>query len=403
MKIIVIGGGAAGFFSAITILEKNPKADVTILERGKDVLQKVKISGGGRCNVTHACFINRDLVKNYPRGEKALMSPFSRFAAGETIDWFEKNGVQLKVEEDGRMFPVSDNSQTIVDCLYSAASRLGVKILRGYRVESLQVIDNQFIVKTNSQVFKADKIVVAAGSSTGMWSLLESLGHTIIQPVPSLFTFNIKDERIKDLAGLSVPNAEVTVEGNKLTSSGPLLITHWGLSGPGILRLSAWGARELSDKNYHFKIKINWTGFETLEDVKDFLNEQKLNTAKKQISNTPLYNISSRLWLRFLNAAHIPTEMKWADINKKQLIALAEELTKGVFEVKGKSTFKDEFVTAGGVRLDEVNFKTFESKIVPNLYFAGEILDIDAITGGFNFQAAWTGGWIVGNAMGDES
>jgi predicted Rossmann fold flavoprotein len=400
MKIIVIGGGAAGFFSAITILEKNPKADVTILERGKDVLQKVKISGGGRCNVTHACFINRDLVKNYPRGEKALMSPFSRFAAGETIDWFEKNGVQLKVEEDGRMFPVSDNSQTIIDCLYGAASRLGVKILRGYRVESLQVIDNQFIVKTNSQVFKADKIVVAAGSSTGMWSLLESLGHTIIQPVPSLFTFNIKDERIKDLAGLSVQNAEVTVEGTKLTSSGPLLITHWGLSGPGILRLSAWGARELSDKNYHFKVKINWTGFETLEDVKDFLNEQKLNTAKKQISNTPLYNISSRLWLRFLNAAHILTEMKWADINKKQLIALAEELTKGVFEVKGKSTFKDEFVTAGGVRLDEVNFKTFESKIIPNLYFAGEILDIDAITGGFNFQAAWTGGWIVGNSIG---
>ena len=402
MKIIVIGGGAAGFFSAITILENNPNADVTILERGKDVLQKVKISGGGRCNVTHACFINRDLVKNYPRGDKALMSPFSRFAAGETIEWFEKQGVKLKIEDDGRMFPVTDSSQTIVDCLYGAAVRLGVKILRGYRVEALQSIDNQFIVKTPNQDFKVDKVVIAAGSSTGMWSLLESLGHTIIQPVPSLFTFNIKDERLKDLAGLSVPNAEVTVEGTKLSSSGPLLITHWGLSGPGILKLSAWGARELADKNYHFKIKINWIGFESFEDVLVFLNEQKLNTAKKQISNTPLYNISSRLWLRFLMAAQIPTELKWADSNKKQLIALAEELTKGAFEVKGKSTFKDEFVTAGGVKLDEVNFKTFESKIVPNLYFAGEILDIDAITGGFNFQAAWTGGWIVGNAIGDE-
>lgn len=399
MKIIIIGGGAAGFFTAVTIVEKNPQVQVTILERGKDVLQKVKISGGGRCNVTHACFNNRDLVKNYPRGEKALMSPFSRFSAQDTIDWFKKHGVQLKTESDGRMFPTSDNSQTIIDCLYGAAIRGGVKILRGYRAESIQTVDNQFIIKTPLETFTADKVVIAAGSSNGMWDLIRGLGHTIVSPVPSLFTFNIKDERIKDLAGLSVSMAQIEVEGLKLSSNGPLLITHWGLSGPAILRLSAWGARLLFEKKYQFTIKINWTGFETLEDVKETLNQLKIETAKKNISNTPLFNIPNRLWQRFLTASSISTETKWADLNKKQLLTLAEQLTQCRYEVNGKSTFKDEFVTAGGVNLDEVNFKTFESKLIPNLYFAGEILDIDAITGGFNFQAAWTGGWIVGNAI----
>lgn len=401
MKIIIIGGGAAGFFAAITAAEANPSADVSILERGKDVLQKVKISGGGRCNVTHACFLPSELVKNYPRGEKALLGPFMRFSAQDTIDWFAQRGVKLKMEDDGRMFPTTNNSQTIVDCLERAADAANVKILRGYRVEDLEYIDNQWLVKTNRQSFTADKVLIAAGSSTAVWDLLKKLGHTIIEPVPSLFTFNIKDKRIDGLAGLSVPLATVQVEGTKLKTQGPLLITHWGMSGPAILKLSAWGARHLHDAKYEFKIRINWTGKLNAEEVKIELTDNfKTKYLKKQIDKTPQYNISTRLWQRFLEAANIPETMIWADISKKQIQNLAEQLTQSTYEVKGKSTFKDEFVTAGGVKLDEVNFKTFESKRLPNLYFAGEILDIDAITGGFNFQAAWTGGWIAGEAMG---
>jgi predicted Rossmann fold flavoprotein len=400
-NIIIIGGGAAGFFAAITAAEANPKADITILERGKDVLQKVKISGGGRCNVTHACFLPQELVKNYPRGEKALLGPFMRFSAADTIDWFAKRGVKLKTEDDGRMFPTTNNSQTIVDCLEREAAHFKVKILRGYRVEDLEQIDNQWLVKTNRQTFTADKVMVAAGSSTAVWDLLKRLGHSIVAPVPSLFTFNIKDERIDGLAGLSVPNATVSIENTKLKTSGPLLITHWGMSGPAILRLSAWGARVLSDVNYQFKIRVNWSGSLNTEEVKAALNACKSTSPKKQISSTPQYLMASRLWMRLLMASGISETLIWADVNKKQLQNLAEQIAQSVYTVAGKSTFKDEFVTAGGVKLDEVNFKTFESKRLPNLYFAGEILDIDAITGGFNFQAAWTGGWIAGQAMGN--
>lgn len=406
MRIIVVGGGAAGFFSAITAAENNPKAEVIILERGKEVLQKVKISGGGRCNVTHACFIPRELVKNYPRGDKALLSPFTRFAAGDTVDWFYKRGVTLKTEGDGRIFPDTDSSQTIVDCLYSAATRARVRILRGYRVEDIKVLTHSnsntpttFTVKTNHEDFEADRVIVATGSSAAIWDILRRLGHTIVKPVPSLFTFNINDERLKGLAGLSVEEVAIHIEGTKLEASGPLLVTHWGLSGPAILRLSAWGARELHDKNYHFVLIVNWTGYNSPDDTKDVLLEQKTTSPKKQISNTPLFNIPSRLWQRILNAAFIPWDMRWADLSKKHIQSLTEQLVKSTYEVVGKSTFKDEFVTAGGVKLDEVNFKNFESRIVPHLYFAGEVLDIDAITGGFNFQAAWTGGWIVGNAV----
>ena len=428
MKIIVIGGGAAGFFSAITAAETFPNAKVTILERGQSLLGKVRVSGGGRCNVTHACFAPRDLVKNYPRGEKALMSPFTRFSAQDTIDWFEQRGVELKEEEDGRIFPISDNSETIVDCLMRAATNAGVEILRGHRVEEIlvhQVEENtlpsiemptaiqdrvQFSITTNQKALNADKIIVATGSSIEIWKSLQSLGHTIVQPVPSLFTFNIKDSRIKDLAGLSVPNATVHVQDMNLKAQGPLLITHWGLSGPGVLKLSAWGARELFAKQYHFTIKINWTGYKTLDDIKNHLNAYKLEAPKKQITTppsdfgeTPQYLLPTRLWQRFIEAIQIPTDTRWADITKKHIQALAEQLTQGMFEVTSKSTFKEEFVTAGGVQLNEVNFKTFESKIIPNLYFAGEVLDIDAITGGFNFQAAWTGGWIVGKGIGVEN
>jgi hypothetical protein len=322
-----------------------------------------------------------------------------RFSAADTIEWFGKRGVQLKTEEDGRMFPTTNNSQTIVDCLEREAARLNVKILRGYRVEDLEQVNNQWLVKTNRQSFTADKVMVAAGSSTAVWDLLKSLGHTIVAPVPSLFTFNVKDRRIEGLAGLSVPNATVQVENTKLKASGPLLITHWGLSGPAILRLSAWGARVLADLFYDFKIRINWSGNLNVEEVKAALNDCKSKFAKKQISSTPQYLMASRLWQRLLSAAHIPETLIWADVNKKELQSLAEQIVQSVYEVKGKSTFKDEFVTAGGIKLDEVNFKTFESKKLPNLYFAGEVLDIDAITGGFNFQAAWTGGWIAGQAM----
>lgn len=401
MKIIIIGGGAAGFFAAITVAEANPKADIIILERSKDVLQKVKISGGGRCNVTHACFMPRELTKNYPRGERELMSPFSKFAAGDTIDWFEKRGVDLKIEEDGRMFPVSDDSQTIVDCLMNTATRRGVKILRGYRVDDLAIDAlGKWQISTVERRFQADKVLLATGSSTAVWSILERLGHTIVKPVPSLFTFNIKDERLKDLLGISVPNAVVSVENEKLSETGPLLITHWGVSGPAILRLSAWGARVLNQRNYHFKIKINWTNGYTFSEVEDALNNCKSTLyPKKYVSNTPQYELPNRLWQRLIAASDIGETMRWADMSKRHIQNLAGQITQGIYEVRGKSTFKDEFVTAGGVRLDEVNFKTFESKLLPNLYFAGEVLDIDAITGGFNFQAAWSGAWTAGKAM----
>lgn len=401
MKIIIIGGGAAGFFAAITAAEANPKADIIILERGKDVLQKVKISGGGRCNVTHACFVPRDLVKNYPRGERELMSPFSKFSTGDTIDWFGKRGVELKIEDDGRMFPVSDDSQTIVDCLYNTATRLGVKILRGFRVDDLAMsADGKWQIATAERRFQADKLMLATGSSTAVWAILERLGHTIVKPVPSLFTFNIKDARLKDLLGISVPMAEVRVENEKLSGNGPLLITHWGVSGPAILKMSAWGARVLHQKNYHFKISINWTDGYAFKDVEDTLNDCKSTLhPKKYVSNTPQYDLPNRLWQRLVAASEIGETTRWADISKRHVQALAGQIAQGIYEVRGKSTYKDEFVTAGGVRLEEVNFKTFESKLLPNLYFAGEILDIDAVTGGFNFQAAWSGAWTAGNAM----
>jgi predicted Rossmann fold flavoprotein len=403
MKIIIIGGGAAGFFAGIRIAELCPEMDITILERGKEVLQKVKISGGGRCNVTHAEFVPRALIKHYPRGDKALLSPFSKFSTGDTMDWFEKKGVSLKIEADGRVFPISDNSQTIVDCLYGTAMQLGIKVLRNHRVDKIVVEPNdRFTLKTNVKDFEADKILLATGSSTSIWQGLKTAGHQIVEPVPSLFTFNINDARLKDLSGLSLPFVEIQIMETKLKSSGSFLITHWGISGPAVLRLSAWGARILHDKNYHFNAKINLTGSYRLDEALDFLNETKLGFAKKQISNTPLYDLPNRLWVKLLAFATIPETTRWADIPKKQLQLLASALTEGIYAVNGKSTFKEEFVTAGGVDLDEVDFKRFESKKIKNMFFAGEVLDIDAITGGFNFQAAWSGGWIAGTAMAEK-
>lgn len=392
--IIIVGGGAAGFFTAINIVEKNPKLKVAILERGKSVLEKVRISGGGRCNVTHACFVPNELVKFYPRGEKELKGPFHQFCSGDTIEWFEKHGVELKIEEDGRMFPVSNSSQTIIDCFVKATQKLKIDVLTGHSVQELYQGENYWKISTNHEVFSCRKVVMATGSNPKMWELLQNLGHSIIEPVPSLFTFNVKDVRIKDLMGLSTV-ASVKVKKSKLQAFGPLLITHWGMSGPGILRLSAWGARELADKKYQFAIQVNWLNETDFEDAIDLLKIIKEENSKKLVSKYAHFELPKRLWENLVKASGITEETKWADVNKKQLNTLAEQLTNAEFQVNGKSTFKEEFVTAGGIDLKEVNFKTMESKVLPNLFFAGEILNIDAITGGFNFQNAWTGGFIV--------
>jgi len=396
--IIIIGGGAAGFFTAINIVEKNVNLKVAILERGKNVLEKVRISGGGRCNVTHACFVPNDLVKFYPRGERELKGPFHQFCSGDTIEWFEKHDVALKIEEDGRMFPVSNSSETIIDCFLETTKKLKIDILTNHSVQELYQAKTHWKVTTVQEVFTCHKIVMASGSNPKMWEMLQNLGHTIVAPVPSLFTFNIKDPRIKDLMGLSA-FATVKVKKSKLQASGPLLITHWGVSGPGILRLSAWGARELAEKKYQFAIQVNWLNETTFEEAMDLLKEIKEQNTKKLIAKYAHFELPKRLWENLVKAAGIEEETKWADVSKKQLHAFVEQLTNAEFQVNGKSTFKEEFVTAGGIDLKEVNFKTMESKILPNVYFAGEILNIDAITGGFNFQNAWTGGFIVANSM----
>jgi len=396
--ILIVGGGAAGFFTAINIAENNAKLKIAILERGKEVLTKVKISGGGRCNVTHACFIPNDLVKFYPRGEKELKGPFHQFCSGDTIEWFEKHGVELKIEEDGRMFPVSDSSQTIIDCFLSATKKLGIDILTGQSVQSIYKGEGYWKVDTNQQSFKCDNLVMTTGSNPKIWEMMEALGHTIEAPVPSLFTFNIKDSRIKDLMGLSAQTS-VKVKDSKLKASGPLLITHWGMSGPGILRLSAWGARELAAKNYQFTLQVNWLHETDFEEALDTLKDLKDENAKKLVVKFCPFEFPKRLWESLVAAAGISAETKWADLSKKQLTDLANQLTNGEFQVNGKSTFKDEFVTAGGINLKEIDFKTMQSKLHDNLYFAGEIVNIDAITGGFNFQNAWTGGFLVAKAL----
>jgi predicted Rossmann fold flavoprotein len=396
--IIIIGGGAAGFFTAINLVEKKPKLKVAILERGKSVLEKVRISGGGRCNVTHACFVPNDLVKFYPRGEKELRGPFHQFCSGDTIEWFEKHGVELKIEEDGRMFPVSDSSQTIIDCFLNATQKLKIDVLTGHSVQELYQGENYWKISTNQDVFSCQKVIMTTGNNPKIWELLQSLGHSIVPPVPSLFTFNIKDVRIKDLMGVAT-NAAVKVKNSKLNATGPLLITHWGMSGPGILRLSAWGARELAEKKYHFAIQVNWIPGYSFDEIVEELKTIKEENAKKLVTKYAQFNLPKRLWESLTKAATISEETKWADVNKKELHLLAEQLTNGEFQVNGKSTFKEEFVTAGGIDLKELSFKTMESKILPNLYFAGEILNIDAITGGFNFQNAWTDGFIAANAI----
>ncbi|MBF6607220.1 MAG: NAD(P)/FAD-dependent oxidoreductase [Flavobacterium sp.] len=399
--IIIVGGGAAGFFAAINAAEMNPKLKIAILERGKEVLTKVRISGGGRCNVTHACFEPNELVKNYPRGEKELRGPFHSFAAGNTIEWFERHGVALKTEEDGRMFPVSDSSQTIIDCFNTAVQKLKIDVLTIQSVQSVFKADGYWKVDTQNDTYKCDKLIFATGSNPKIWELLQQINHSIIAPVPSLFTFNIKDKRIIDLPGISAL-ATVSVKGTKLSSSGPLLITHWGLSGPAVLKLSAWGARILNDKNYQFNIIVNWLNDLDSDDAETQLRDIKLENAKKTVVGKSPFDFPNRLWQNLVKSAGISDEVKWADLTKSELQKLIAELTASVFNVNGKSTFKEEFVTAGGIDLREINFKTMQSKIHDNLYFAGEIVNIDAITGGFNFQNAWTSGFIVARSITEE-
>ena len=395
---LIVGGGAAGFFTAINIVERNPKAKVAILERGAEVLGKVRISGGGRCNVTHACFEPNELVKFYPRGEKELRGPFHQFCSGDTIEWFERHGVALKIEDDGRMFPVSNSSQTIIDCFLKATQQLGIKVLTGQSVQSIFKKDNYWKIDTQNQNYQAENLILATGSNPKIWEMLQEFGHAIIPPVPSLFTFNSKDPRIKELPGVSA-KVTVRVKDTKLEATGPLLITHWGMSGPAILKLSAWGARILHDKNYQFTLLVNWLNTIDTEEAIAQLKTLKQEQAKKTVAKKSPFELTNRLWESLVLASGISTETKWADLSKTQLQHLTQQLTSGVFQINGKSTFKEEFVTAGGIDLKEINFKTMESKIHPNLYFAGEIVNIDAITGGFNFQNAWTSGFIVANAV----
>lgn len=402
-KIIIIGGGAAGYFTAINAKENNPDLDVTILEKGSDVLQKVKISGGGRCNVTHACFIPKDLTEFYPRGKKELLGPFHQFMTGDTFEWFENRGVPLKIEDDNRVFPEANTSQAIIDCFQNAVDNLGIKVLTNCGVNAVYQQENKWVINTKEQNFEADKVVIAAGSSKRIWDLCETLDHSVIEPVPSLFTFNINDKRLVDLLGISVPNATVSISGTKLEASGPLLITHWGMSGPAILKLSAFGARVLADKKYQYNVEVNWLSRPTDQILNVLLNLKKKEPRKTVILKSPFTEISKRLWERFVIASEIRIDQNWADLNNKQLEGLANQLTKGVFNANGRTTFKDEFVTAGGVDLKEIDFKRFESKKHQNLFFVGEVLNIDAVTGGFNFQNAWTGGFICAKALAETN
>ena len=402
-RIVIVGGGAAGFFAAIECAESRPEAQIFILEKSSQFLSKVKISGGGRCNVTHADFDAREFSRRFPRGERALISAFGRFQASDTVAWFEGRGVKLKFEADGRMFPATDSSQTIMDCLLGAAQKAGVKLQTNCGVESVAKNSGggfDLTLSGGGKMF-CNRLLLAIGGcrTPAIGRLAVSLGHALEPPVPSLFTFHVEVPWVRKLAGVSVETVEASVSGTGLRERGALLLTHWGFSGPAVLRLSAWGARSLHGRDYQFKLNINW--------LPDW-NEEKLAAAfltcrrsqpAKFIVNTPVGNLPSRLWEQLVMASGVWRETRWAALSGGAQHQLVQQLSRSEFPVAGKSLNKDEFVTCGGVRLGEVEFKTMESKVCPGLYFAGEVLDIDGITGGFNFQAAWTTGWIAGRAL----
>jgi predicted Rossmann fold flavoprotein len=404
MKCAIIGGGAAGFFSAISLAQKNPDADISIYDSSKQFLRKVKISGGGRCNVTHSCFEPKELAQFYPRGEKELKGAFYTWQPRDTVDWFEDRGVQIKTEDDGRMFPVSDNSQSIIDCLQRQVMKNGVVLCEGVGVKSLLYEEEKFTLGfSNGMSKRFDRVCVATGSmkSSSLTTSLEKLGHTIEPLAPSLFAFDIKDERLTELAGIAVKNASVCILPKGKIQTGPVLITHRGLSGPAILKLSAWEARQLNGLNYEFQIELNWLGNSNESDLKNIFSRYRNQHGQQFIRKKVFESLPKRLWEKILKHLKINESMQWAQLPKKIETRLIRELISTRFQVSGKTMNKEEFVTCGGVSLKEVNFKKMESRIIPNLYFAGECLDYDGITGGFNFQGAWTTGYVAGTAMGE--
>jgi predicted Rossmann fold flavoprotein len=400
--VVIIGGGPAGFFAALRYAELKPGTRVLILEKAQTTLGKVLISGGGRCNVTHACFDPMQLIGFYPRGGNELRGAFTKFQPADTVKWFESRGVKLKTEADGRMFPVTDSSETIAECLRGEAKKLGVWVQLGAGVSSVEKSSrggfNLTVKESRAELhLHTKKLLIATGGDSKSLEIIQSLGHTIVEPVPSLFTFNVKDKRIDGLAGLSVEN--VTLKMETVTTRGALLVTHWGMSGPAVLKCSAWGARILAEKKYRAKLTVNWLDDFSFDKTLEILTrnkEWKENARKKVATNPAFSQIPLRLWKQL---TQFVGEKNWADLSKAELRQLAQELCAGEFHITGKGQFKDEFVTCGGVSLKEVDFKTMQSRVVEKLFFAGEVLDIDGVTGGFNFQSAWTTGWMAGNAM----
>lgn len=391
-RIIIIGGGAAGFFCAANLDETQYK--ITILEQNSDVLQKVKISGGGRCNVTHACFDSRELVQFYPRGNKELLSVFTKFQPGDTMDWFNQRKVSLKIENDNRIFPESNSSQTIINTFLNEIQKKNVEVKTKCSVKEIEKHEEKYVIKTSLGDFEADFVIYTTGSSPKSLKMIENLGHKIIDLVPSLFTFNIKDPLLKDLAGTSFEMAETSIPKLKTEESGPLLITHWGLSGPAILKISAWEAINLAKVKYNFEVEVNFIS-KNIDDAEELFQKFKQSNPKKTIGQSKIFEVTNRFWQRVLEVSNIDLNKQVANISTKEMQKIVENLCKKKFNVTGKSTFKDEFVTAGGVDLKEINFKNMSSKILPNFYIAGEVLNIDAVTGGFNFQACWSEAWLI--------
>jgi predicted Rossmann fold flavoprotein len=399
MHIVVIGGGAAGFFAAVTAKAANPEAQVILLERTGSLLSKVRISGGGRCNVTHSCFEPLLLSQNYPRGNKALIGPFTRFQPHDTIQWFQSRGVEIKTESDGRMFPISDNSQTIIDCLLTEAGKLGVAIKTKQHLESIQKTDHNFLLTlADGKTLECNRIILATGSNPHGHALAKSFGHTVQDPVPSLFTFNVPNSPLNDLSGISVEKATLQILDSSFSQTGPLLITHWGFSGPAALKLSAWGARFLHAKNYRVQLRINWLPDYSREEVLECLYQLRKNSPALILAASNPFSLPKNLWRRLLELCNIDSKKRFSEAGNDVMMTLSMRLIGDIYNVEGKTTHKEEFVTCGGVNLNEVDFKTMESRLCKGLFFAGEVLDIDAITGGFNFQNAWTTGWLAGNA-----
>lgn len=398
MKIAIIGGGAAGFFAAISAKTNYPKSTVIIFEKSTKLLSKVKISGGGRCNVTNGCQNHRELLAGYPRGAKKLKKAFRIFDNKDTYNWFEARGVALKTEADNRVFPISDNSQSIIDCLMKEVDKLGIEIRLKSGVKSIYKENDQLVIQVNEDLLLFDKVIIASGGSPKKEGLnwIAKLGHTIQPPVPSLFTFNMPKDPILKLMGVVAPNATASIQGSKLKSNGPLLITHWGMSGPAILKLSSFGARLLSDASYRYNIQVNWISITNHDQVINELNEIVDSHPKKHVSNIKPFDLTERLWTYLLEKCEISPDKPWLELGKKNINKLVNILTHDIYAVNGKTTFKEEFVTCGGVGLSDIDITTMQSKVISNLYFAGEVVDIDGITGGYNFQAAWTTGYIAG-------